>query len=197
MENLKSCPFCGGEAKLEDMGYPHHVFCTKCYARVTGDGYGEEGKRDAIRRWNMRKGESPVGPVYVVTAGSYSAYHIECVSFDRKKAELYKDLCYEGNEVEEYFPIEMQTEKTISENLNYIDVEYDTTTNTIARVELVKIPFKSDTLLSENKFYFSVRCNGMVGADIVKHGKDSDLAQKIAHDRYAAWKYYQEMKKDG
>ena len=42
---LKPCPFCGGKAKIEDMGYPHHVYCTKCYARIRGFGYGKEGEQ--------------------------------------------------------------------------------------------------------------------------------------------------------
>ena len=60
LDELKSCPFCGGKAKLEDMGYPHHVFCTKCFARVTGQGYAEEGEQDAIRKWNSRVNERTV-----------------------------------------------------------------------------------------------------------------------------------------
>ena len=53
-EELKPCPFCGGEAKLENMGFPHHVYCTNCGARVTGRGFGEDGEADAIRKWNQR-----------------------------------------------------------------------------------------------------------------------------------------------
>ena len=53
-EKLRECPFCGGEAKLEDMGWPHHVYCMGCGARVTGKGYAEEGEKDAIERWNSR-----------------------------------------------------------------------------------------------------------------------------------------------
>lgn len=51
---IKPCPFCGGEAKLEKMGYPHHVYCTKCSARVTGKGFDKDGEQDAIKRWNTR-----------------------------------------------------------------------------------------------------------------------------------------------
>ena len=51
---LEKCPFCGGEAKLEKLGWPHHVYCTKCGARVTGQGYDTEGELDAIKKWNMR-----------------------------------------------------------------------------------------------------------------------------------------------
>ena len=54
MTKLKPCPFCGGEAKLEDMGFPHHVYCTRCGAKVTGIGYEVEGEKDAVDRWNRR-----------------------------------------------------------------------------------------------------------------------------------------------
>lgn len=56
MADLKCCPFCGGKAKLEDMGFPHHVFCTECGARVTGQGFAEDGEKDAILKWNRRIG---------------------------------------------------------------------------------------------------------------------------------------------
>lgn len=51
---LLPCPCCGGEARLEDMGWPHHVYCSTCGLRVTGDGYGEEGERSAMKKWNTR-----------------------------------------------------------------------------------------------------------------------------------------------
>ena len=51
---LKPCPFCGGKAKLEKMGYPHHVYCTECHARVIGKGFDADGEQDAIKRWNTR-----------------------------------------------------------------------------------------------------------------------------------------------
>ena len=54
MEQLKACPFCGGKACLEDMGWPHHVYCTECGARVTGIGYYTDGERDAADKWNRR-----------------------------------------------------------------------------------------------------------------------------------------------
>ena len=54
-EKIKPCPFCGSEnVQLEDLGYPHHVYCENCAARVTGKGYGEEGEADAIKAWNRR-----------------------------------------------------------------------------------------------------------------------------------------------
>lgn len=57
---IKPCPHCGGAAQLEDMGWPHHVYCTECGSRVTGAGYGEAGEADAIRRWNRRVGKEVI-----------------------------------------------------------------------------------------------------------------------------------------
>ena len=54
MIDLKPCPFCGGTAKVEDMGYPHHVFCTKCHVSMIGHGFGKDGEKDAIEKWNRR-----------------------------------------------------------------------------------------------------------------------------------------------
>lgn len=53
-KELKPCQFCGGEARLEEMGWPHHVYCQSCGARVTGKGTGEEGEVDAREKWNRR-----------------------------------------------------------------------------------------------------------------------------------------------
>lgn len=58
MEELKRCPFCGGEAVLEDMGEPsvfdegqYFVRCKKCCAEQGGLW---KTKRTAIKRWNRR-----------------------------------------------------------------------------------------------------------------------------------------------
>lgn len=40
--------------------------------------------------------------VYVVTAGSYSDYHIEKVFTDKLKAEEYRQWLYDANDIEEY-----------------------------------------------------------------------------------------------
>ena len=54
MVELKPCPFCGGTAVLEKMGWPHHVFCIKCGAKTTSGKYAEEGEQEAIEKWNRR-----------------------------------------------------------------------------------------------------------------------------------------------
>ena len=64
-ENLKPCPFCGGEGELEyeevngvyQKYYSWvHVVCQKCYA-TTGRTYDDRdrSKRYAIKTWNTRK----------------------------------------------------------------------------------------------------------------------------------------------
>lgn len=52
--DLRPCPFCGGTAALEHMGWPHHVYCEMCTARVTSTKYGDEGDVEAMQRWNRR-----------------------------------------------------------------------------------------------------------------------------------------------
>jgi len=38
------------------MGWPPHVFCADCGARVTGRGFDEVGEQNAIDKWNQRAG---------------------------------------------------------------------------------------------------------------------------------------------
>lgn len=48
---LKSCPFCGGEARRgENKDFGHLVYCKKCLARTTF--YKSKGA--AARAWNRR-----------------------------------------------------------------------------------------------------------------------------------------------
>lgn len=53
-DELKPCPFCGGEAHQMKMGWPHRVYCEDCGAMVTGKGFVWEGETDAAVRWNAR-----------------------------------------------------------------------------------------------------------------------------------------------
>ena len=68
MVELRPCPFCGGKAELEDLGWPHHVYCTACGARVTSILYDEEGDQEAIEKWNRRDELKmyKIGPFYVL-----------------------------------------------------------------------------------------------------------------------------------
>lgn len=61
MDELKPCPFCGGEAHLMDMGWPHWVWCSECGARVQSTKFDEEGDAEAIAKWNMRTEPSSYG----------------------------------------------------------------------------------------------------------------------------------------
>lgn len=52
INTLKPCPFCGGEAKIMDMGYPHWVYCENCGAKVHGRTHDE---KDSVEAWNRRE----------------------------------------------------------------------------------------------------------------------------------------------
>lgn len=57
MANLKTCPFCGGKARLVyDMPY-NAVQCKKCkvFGKTIVDSYEQaDGKAEAIEAWNKR-----------------------------------------------------------------------------------------------------------------------------------------------
>lgn len=59
MEELKRCPFCGGEAKSDYAINDYNrwgVFCLDCGASVEVADYKDEDTKDnAIRAWNKRK----------------------------------------------------------------------------------------------------------------------------------------------
>lgn len=50
-QKMKPCPFCGGKAKLMNMGFPHWVCCENCGAKVHGRTFYE---KDSIEAWNRR-----------------------------------------------------------------------------------------------------------------------------------------------
>lgn len=57
-QELKPCPFCGGKAVIQNMGYPHYIYCSSCGAKVHGHVIGaREGKKASIEAWNRRAGE--------------------------------------------------------------------------------------------------------------------------------------------
>lgn len=55
---LDECPFCGGEATIQDngLGFPHWVYCTKCGARIHGGlkDSEEASVMASIEAWNRR-----------------------------------------------------------------------------------------------------------------------------------------------
>ena len=57
-EELRPCPFCGGEAHAALAAYASgataHVVCDGCGAKVYGYSRGERGLRDAVESWNRR-----------------------------------------------------------------------------------------------------------------------------------------------
>ena len=53
-ENLKRCPFCGGEAEFNSDEFGEGVCCKSCGATIHNGVYGEEGRKFASADWNAR-----------------------------------------------------------------------------------------------------------------------------------------------
>lgn len=55
---LKSCPFCGGEARLQRKGDGYYVICKRCGCRTPYNQYQfisrEKLREEAIEAWNRR-----------------------------------------------------------------------------------------------------------------------------------------------
>lgn len=53
--NLKPCPFCGSkDVNVQNMGWPHHVYCLNCQAQTVSVKYAFEGEAEAVAKWNQR-----------------------------------------------------------------------------------------------------------------------------------------------
>jgi len=48
MTELKPCPFCGGEAEIDE--FPFSIFCMSCFAETKGC----QSVKEAIEAWNRR-----------------------------------------------------------------------------------------------------------------------------------------------
>lgn len=74
-KELKSCPFCGGEAKIEhiDDSYLCYAVCTKCHATAPGffNYPGSNSEEKSVRAWNRRVGELPAADVQEVKHGEW------------------------------------------------------------------------------------------------------------------------------
>lgn len=57
---LRPCPFCGGKAKLEKMGWPHHVYCLSCGVKMTSHDFDIDGEVDVCTKWNRRTIDKPI-----------------------------------------------------------------------------------------------------------------------------------------
>ena len=53
-ENLKRCPFCGGESEFNSDEFGEGVCCKSCGATIHNGVYGEEGRKLASADWNTR-----------------------------------------------------------------------------------------------------------------------------------------------
>lgn len=125
-------------------------------------------------------------PVYVVTSGCYSNYTLECVSFDKALAERYSKFCYDSNGVDEYIPIEMQTEDFVDECHIFVRIEWDPKKNEIKKIETCN--WDRGCNYWAGTFCFTVSASSRVGRDVLDHGPESELTKKAAQDKFAEYK---------
>ena len=57
-ENLKRCPFCGGESEFNSDEFGEGVCCKSCGATMRNGVYGEYGRKLASADWNNRQIEN-------------------------------------------------------------------------------------------------------------------------------------------
>lgn len=74
-KDLKSCPFCGGKAKIEhiDDSYLCYAICTKCHATAPGffNYPGSHSEEKSVHAWHRRVGEPPAADVQEVKHGKW------------------------------------------------------------------------------------------------------------------------------
>ena len=61
-KTLKPCPFCGGDAHIMRMGYPHYIYCDHCGAKIHGREMGPKAEEASVNAWNSRWSTAPELP---------------------------------------------------------------------------------------------------------------------------------------
>lgn len=132
-------------------------------------------------------------PVYIVTAGIYSDYHIEGVFLSEESARKYASLCdCDDSGLETYVPMDRADGHKDEEKLI---LKYEPDTNKIISICFGNWLEKDRCWSGEFEFFLNV--GSRVGQDVILNGADSELALKVAQDRYAIWKYENELKLGG
>ena len=131
--------------------------------------------------------------VYIVTAGSYSDYHIEAVFTDPEKANKYKNLDSD-REVEEYEADSVSVEYSCKlDHPNVYSVFYDYKKGKVTCLSLTFLRSDDDGKLKMSgfgpEFQFFVPDSERLWKDITEYGKDSPLLKKIAEDMLAEYLY--------
>lgn len=128
-------------------------------------------------------------PVYIVTEGCYSDYHIEGVFLNEESAKKYAAAC--GGELETYVQLDRADGHKEDEKLR---IEYNTVSNKISGIEIIN--WRDLDSFSRHIFTFHVSVSSRVGQDVILNGADSELALKVAQDRFAEWAYMHKANKD-
>ena len=133
------------------------------------------------------------GPVYVVTSGCYSDYCIKCVTMDKNLAENLSKIVYDGNDVEEYIPVETSVSKEKFSEDDSFEVTWNPEQNQIIGLEYSPNCYVKNARMCYGGFNFWIPNSKRVFDDVLANGKNSELIKKIAQDEYAKWKYENEI----
>lgn len=128
--------------------------------------------------------------VYVITSGCDSDYCIECVTLDKRKVEGFVKIKACNTMIEEYTPVEIDGE----DEKTWLEIDYSTVENRIIGLQFLDGKYFSDNYISLcGTFEFIIDANGRAAKDLIEKGNDSELALKVCQDRYAMWRYENEV----
>lgn len=132
--------------------------------------------------------------VYVVTAGSYSDYHIEAVFKDRAKAEAYCN-CHLGCQIEDFG----FSDDNVYTIFNYVDIEYiiefNKDVNDRLGIEFGRLTKEDDDCYNKNDASVSVlNCAVVINItrklpEVYDEDKIREKYTKILHDLRAEVEY--------
>lgn len=132
--------------------------------------------------------------IYVVTAGSYSEYHICGVFTERKLAEEYIDILDARTgycEIEEYEANELSAVQQIPKGYRFYDVYMNKEGNTKkVSNRLPSSTFALNRFLKEGKANFFIakkHLDERITSPIIVLAKDETHAVKIANERRIQW----------
>ena len=121
---------------------------------------------------------------YIVTAGDYSAYHIEKVFTDPVQAQMYANL--DADMQVEEFPVD-DVQITDSQTLK-VNVVYDFDKDEIT--SMVKVDYEWNEYDPEiagswyTTFHFCAMLSGKLFQDVAQNGMRSTMLLKVARDKF-------------
>jgi Lar family restriction alleviation protein len=89
MSDLKPCPFCGGEVRLNE--HPPHIFSVRCCV-CKASSAKSISKRDVIKAWNTRDNELVINEAIEQVAPIADHYIINGKRVDKAGVEVKREM---------------------------------------------------------------------------------------------------------